>query len=70
MRGDNLNEVNNNLLDFLLQLISVNEVKLIIIGIFILGIGLIFKPTIKDMLNIIANKIKTNDKDKNDKENK
>ncbi|WP_025408761.1 BlyA family holin [Borrelia coriaceae] len=65
-----MNEVNNNLLDFLLQLISVNEVKLIIIGIFILGIGLIFKPTIKDMLNIIANKIKTNDKDKNDKENK
>nr|AAG00317.1 BlyA [Borrelia hermsii] len=60
-----LNELSiNNILDFLLQLININEVKLIIISIFILSLGLIFKPVIKDMLSILLSKIKIHDRDK------
>ncbi|UPA11062.1 holin, BlyA family (plasmid) [Borrelia parkeri] len=64
MRGDiKLNEVENNVLNFLLQLININEVKLVIIGAFILSLGLIFKPAIKDILTILASKIKKQGKD-------
>ncbi|AHH03884.1 MULTISPECIES: BlyA family holin [Borrelia] len=60
-----MNELSiNNILDFLLQLININEVKLIIISIFILSLGLIFKPVIKDMLSILLSKIKIHDRDK------
>ncbi|UPA18844.1 BlyA family holin [Borrelia puertoricensis] len=54
-----MNELDNNLLNFLLQLININEVKLVIIAAFILSLGLIFKPAIKDILTILASKIKT-----------
>ncbi|AHH04231.1 hypothetical protein BHY_1280 (plasmid) [Borrelia nietonii YOR] len=60
-----MNELSiNNILDFLLQLININEVKLIIISIFILSLGLIFKPVIKDILSILLSKIKIHDRDK------
>lgn len=58
-----MNELDNNLLNFLLQLININEVKLVIIAAFILSLGLIFKPAIKDILTILASKIKTRVKD-------
>ncbi|UPA18581.1 BlyA family holin [Borrelia puertoricensis] len=63
-----MNELDNNLLNFLLQLININEVKLVIIAAFILSLGLIFKPAIKDILTILASKIKTQkgDTDKGD----
>ncbi|UPA15223.1 BlyA family holin [Borrelia turicatae] len=64
MKGDiKLNELDSNLLKFLLQLININEMKLVIIGAFILSLGLIFKPAIKDILTILVSKIKTRVKD-------
>ncbi|UPA12559.1 BlyA family holin [Borrelia venezuelensis] len=58
-----MTELDNNLLNFLLQLININEVKLVIIAAFILSLGLIFKPAIKDILTILASKIKTHKRD-------
>lgn len=63
-----MNELDNNLLNFLLQLININEVKLVIIAAFILSLGLIFKPAIKDILTILANKIKTQKGDRDKEE--
>ncbi|UPA18381.1 BlyA family holin (plasmid) [Borrelia puertoricensis] len=45
-------------------LININEIKLIVIATFILGIGLIFKPVIKDIISLLATKFKRKHKGK------